>query len=138
MIISYYCWYFTSRCHYLWTLSKSAFKCKSFICHILKVRRCKLYAYTSDFKLSIAEMTCWWSMNIFIKCIWVGVLELLKLWCPRKRAYDINIDSVFSPFSCGNPCKTYYALLSGGKLAFITSCNNDISTFLLIRCIHKN
>ena len=81
-------------------------------------------------------------MNIFIKCLWISVLELLKLWCPRKRAYNININSIFSPFSCSNSCKTSYTFFSGGigtlskvtkKPSTRSKVNYRALTFLKIR-----
>ena len=51
-------------------------------------------------------MTCRRHLYICLKCVRISLLEFLKLCSPCKWAYDVDIDSVRSPLSCCNSCKS--------------------------------
>lgn len=93
------------HCRSLRTKSHSTLQCYCLTAHILEVRRCKLYACTSYLSLYVAVMSGRRHLNISLECIRISLLELLKLGSPCKRAYDIDIDSVRTPFCSRNSCK---------------------------------
>ncbi len=84
--------------------------------HVLKVGTAELNDNAADFLLDVAIVARRRHVDVGLKRLGIGILEVLERSGPSKRANDIDVDAVLAPLVGGNASQTTDALL-GGSIA---------------------